>query len=102
MGHVHDAPAGGSRSALARQAGRKALTSALLLTVGYMAVEVAGGVVTNSLALISDAAHMFTDAIALGLGLLGIWIADQPATQHKTYGYHRAEIIVALVNGLIL
>src|SRR5262249_10820786 len=57
---------------------------------------------TNSLALVSDAVHMFTDAIALGLGLFGIWIADQPATEHKTYGYHRAEILVALLNGLVL
>ena len=102
MAHAHDAPGGHSRSALARQAGRKALTTALLLTLGYMAVEVAGGLATNSLALLSDAGHMFTDAIALALGLLGVWIADQPATQHKTYGYHRAEILIALVNGLVL
>jgi cobalt-zinc-cadmium efflux system protein len=87
---------------MARHTGRRALTSALMLTLGYMAVEVAGGLATNSLALLSDAGHMFTDAIALALGLFGVWIADQPATEHKTYGYHRAEIIVALVNGLIL
>jgi cobalt-zinc-cadmium efflux system protein len=45
---------------------------------------------------------MFTDVIALGLGLFGVWIADQPATEYKTYGYHRAEILVALINGLVL
>ncbi len=67
-----------------------------------MAVELVGGWATNSLALVSDAVHMFTDAIALGLGIFGIWVADQPATEHKTYGYHRAEILVALVNGLVL
>jgi cobalt-zinc-cadmium efflux system protein len=100
-GHTHDAPRA-SRAALARQGGRRALMSALVLTLGYMVVEIVGGIATNSLALISDAGHMFTDAIALGLGLFGVWIADQPATQHKTYGYHRAEIIVALVNGLVL
>jgi cobalt-zinc-cadmium efflux system protein len=72
------------------------------LTLGYMGVEIVGGIATNSLALLSDAAHMFTDVIALGLGLFGVWIADQPATERKTYGYHRAEILVALVNGLIL
>ncbi|MCC6767130.1 MAG: cation transporter [Deltaproteobacteria bacterium] len=72
------------------------------MTLGFMAIEVMGGWMTNSLALVSDAAHMFTDAIALGLGLFGLWIADQPATEHKTYGYHRAEILVALVNGLVL
>jgi cobalt-zinc-cadmium efflux system protein len=99
--HAHDA-APSSRASLARRAGRRALTAALGLTVGYMGVEVVGGWLTNSLALVSDAAHMFTDAIALGLGLFGIWIADQPATEHKTYGYHRAEILVALLNGLVL
>jgi len=78
------------------------LSAALALTLGFMAVEVVGGWLTNSLALISDAMHMFTDAIALGLALFGIWIADQPATERKTYGYHRAEILVALVNGLVL
>lgn len=73
-----------------------------MLTLGYMGVEIIGGWLTNSLALLSDAVHMFTDAIALGLGLFGIWIADQPATEHKTYGFHRAEILVALLNGLVL
>jgi cobalt-zinc-cadmium efflux system protein len=91
-----------SRAAVARRTGKRALSAALALTLGYMVVEVVGGWATNSLALISDAAHMFTDAIALGLGLFGIWIADQPATEHKTYGYHRAEILVALLNGLVL
>lgn len=73
-----------------------------MLTLGYMGVEIVGGWATNSLALISDAAHMFTDAVALGLGLLGLWVADRPATDTKTYGYHRAEILVALLNGLVL
>jgi cobalt-zinc-cadmium efflux system protein len=102
MGHAHDHPGSGSRAALARQAGQRALKIALALTLGYMGVEIVGGFVTNSLALLSDAVHMFTDAIALGLGLFGVWIAGQPATQHKTYGYHRAEILVALLNGLVL
>lgn len=94
--------AGPSRASMARRTGRRALSAALLLTLGYMGVEVVGGWLTNSLALVSDAAHMFTDAIALGLGLFGLWIADQPATESKTYGYHRAEILVALLNGLVL
>jgi cobalt-zinc-cadmium efflux system protein len=97
-----DAGAASSRAAMARATGRRALAAALVLTLGYMGVEVVGGWATNSLALISDAAHMFTDAIALGLGLFGLWIADQPATDSKTYGYHRAEILVALLNGLVL
>jgi len=100
--HAHDAPMPGPPVGGARRAGQRALTTALLLTLGYMGVEVVGGLATNSLALLSDAAHMFTDGIALGLGLFGLWIADQPATEHKTYGYHRAEILVALINGLVL
>jgi len=81
---------------------RRALTTALVLTLGFMAVEVVGGLATNSLALLSDAAHMFTDGLGLALGLFGVWVADQPATSRKTYGYHRAEILIALVNGLAL
>lgn len=104
--HGHRSPAGegtsSSRTSLARGTGKRALKAALALTLGYMGVEVVGGWLTNSLALVSDALHMFTDAIALGLGLFGLWIADQPATEHKTYGYHRAEILVALLNGLVL
>lgn len=108
--HRHDRAGGshapGGRSPTthdsSRRIGRRALSAALALTLGFMAVEVVGGWLTNSLALISDAMHMFTDAIALGLALFGIWIADQPATERKTYGYHRAEILVALVNGLVL
>ena len=61
-----------------------------------LGVEVVGGRLANGVALLSDSAHMFTDVIALGLGLFGVWIADQPATDRKTYGYYRAEILVAL------
>ena len=101
--HEHHAHGAASpRAIAARESGRRALKTALLLTLGYMGVEIVGGFATNSLALLSDAAHMFTDVIALGLGLFGVWVADQPATEHKTYGYHRAEILVALINGLVL
>jgi cobalt-zinc-cadmium efflux system protein len=100
--HGHDAPTSGWREVGRCASERRALQSALLLTLGYLGVEVVGGWLTNSLALLSDAVHMFTDVIALGLGLFGVWIADQPATDRQTYGYYRAEILVALVNGLIL
>jgi cobalt-zinc-cadmium efflux system protein len=100
--HAHEPTTSGWRAVGQCAAERRALTSALLLTLGYLGVEILGGWLTNSLALLSDAAHMFTDVIALGLGLFGVWIADQPATDRKTYGYYRAEILIALVNGLIL
>jgi len=81
---------------------RRALRAALAITLVYLAAEVIGGLLTNSLALLSDAAHMFTDVIALGLALFGVWIAGRPASETKTYGYYRAEILVALMNGLVL
>ena len=85
-----------------RERDQRALTRALAITAAYFAAELVGGVLTNSLALQSDAVHMFTDVIALGLGLFGVWIAGRPATDTKTYGYHRAEILIALVNGVVL
>lgn len=98
QGHGHDHDQG----VPSRVRSRRALAAALALTLGFMAVEVIGGLATNSLALLSDAAHMFTDGLGLALGLFGVWVADQPATSRKTYGYHRAEILIALVNGLAL
>jgi cobalt-zinc-cadmium efflux system protein len=68
----------------------------------YMAVEVAGGIWTGSLALLSDAGHMASDAAALGLSLFALWIAQRPPTPHRTFGYYRAEILAALVNAAAL
>jgi len=78
------------------------LKIALVIVLVVMIAEVVGGILSNSLALISDAGHMFTDALALGLGLFAINIAKRPATQKKTYGYYRAEIMAALANGTML
>jgi cobalt-zinc-cadmium efflux system protein len=65
-------------------------------------VELAGGWLTNSLALLTDAAHMFTDVAAMSLTLFALWIACRPASERKTFGYYRAEILAALVNGVVL
>ncbi len=67
-----------------------------------MGVQVVGGVISNSLALISDAAHMLTDSFSLGLSWFALKIAAQPSTSTKTYGYHRMEIFAAFINGLLL
>jgi cobalt-zinc-cadmium efflux system protein len=72
------------------------------LVLAIMIAEIIGGVFSNSLALLSDAGHMLTDALALGLSLFAINLARRPATATKTYGYHRAEIMAALANGIIL
>ena len=75
---------------------------AFLLTSGFMVAELVGGVLANSLALIADAGHMVADAAALGLGLFAMWIANRPHTERRTFGFHRAEILAALVNGSLL
>lgn len=78
------------------------LILALVITAVYFVVEVVGGLLTNSLALLSDAGHMFSDAVALALSLFAFQMAKRPATTEKTYGYHRLEILAALFNGLTL
>ena len=75
---------------------------AFLLTSGFMVAELVVGVLANSLALIADAGHMVSDAAALGLGLFAMWIARRPHTERRTFGFHRAEILAALVNGSLL
>src|SRR5262245_18473909 len=65
-------------------------------------LELVGGWLTNSLALLTDAAHMFTDVAAISLTLFALWIATRPASERKTFGYYRADILAALVNGVVL
>jgi cobalt-zinc-cadmium efflux system protein len=67
-----------------------------------MLAEVIGGLLTNSLALLADAGHMFSDMVALALSFFAVWISDRPSASHQTYGYYRAEILAALVNGAAL
>lgn len=74
----------------------------LVIVLVVMVAEVVGGILSNSLALISDAGHMLTDALALGLSLFAFALARRPATSTRTYGYHRAEIMAALANGAVL
>ena len=80
----------------------KALTWALVLTGGFGIVEAVGGWLAGSLALLSDAGHMFTDTAALGLALFAQWIARRPPSARATYGYARAEVLAAFVNALAL
>ncbi len=81
---------------------RGAIRTGLGVSGVLFVVELVGGWLTNSLALLSDAVHMFTDLAALGLALFAIWICSRPASATKSYGYYRAEILVALVNGVAL
>ena len=72
------------------------------LTSMYLVVEVVGGLLTGSLALLADAGHMVTDVGGLGLALFAIQFAERPATPERTYGYHRVEILAALANAVVL
>lgn len=98
MSHSH---AGHSHGASA-DADRGKLTIALVLILGFMAAEVVTGILANSLALLSDAAHMLTDAAAIGLSLVAIRLAGRPAGGRMTFGLKRVEILSAQANGITL
>lgn len=93
MAHEHGSVTAGHR-------GR--LFIVLALTASFMIVEAVVGLLTNSLVLIADAGHMLTDVAGLTIALTAIWFAQRPATETKTYGYYRAEILGALLNSVLL
>ncbi|MGI3200799.1 cation diffusion facilitator family transporter [Streptomyces sp. GLT-R25] len=99
-GHAHGAADGGGGTAAAAYRGR--LRVALWITLTVMVVEIVGGIVANSLALVADAAHMATDALGLAMALLAIHFAGRPPSGNRTFGYARAEILAALANCLLL
>jgi cobalt-zinc-cadmium efflux system protein len=74
----------------------------LAITLAFFLIEAIGGWLTGSLALLADASHLLGDIGALSLALIAMWLVGRPATHAKTYGYHRAEILAALFNGLLL
>ena len=94
--HNHD---GGQHH---RDANSRRLWITLVLVTVYMVAEVVGGLLSNSLALLADAGHMLSDAASLGLALAAMWVARRPRTASHTYGFHRAEILAALANGVTL
>lgn len=99
--HAHHARGAHAHTVAADADGGK-LATALGLIVGFMAVEVAAGVVAHSLALLSDAGHMLTDALAIGFSLLALRLAARPARGAMTFGFKRAEILSAQANGVTL
>lgn len=92
-GQAHTAPTAGNE---------RSLWIAFGLTFGFLVAEVVGGVLTRSLALISDAAHMFTDVAALAIALAAVRVARRPADDKRTFGYHRFEILAAAFNAVLL
>jgi len=91
-----------SQANLSRQAPSKKLVILLTVTAGYMFLEAIGGYLSNSLALMADAGHMLADVTALIISLIAFVIAKKPADSKASFGYHRAEIIAALMNGVAL
>jgi cobalt-zinc-cadmium efflux system protein len=90
--HNHRHAAGGGRT----------LLIALVITLGYAVIEFVGGAIFGSLALMSDAGHMLSDALALGLATFAAWIGLRPAGARHSYGFARAEVVAAFVNGLAM
>jgi cobalt-zinc-cadmium efflux system protein len=91
-GHVHGAPDGNARR----------LAAVLCLSAAYMLAEVAGGLLTGSLALLADAGHMLSDVASLAFGLFALRISQRPATPKRTFGNTRVEILAALAQGVAL
>ena len=85
-----------------RSGQQKNMLIVLLMTGTFMVIEVVGGLLTGSLALLADAGHMLTDVAALGLSAFAMWMAGRPSTPEKSYGYHRAEILAAVTNAVVL
>lgn len=100
MGHGHPHDHGNHDHS--HSANKKALLIGFILIFTFMIVEFIGGILTNSLALLSDAVHMLSDAAALGLSLLALKLGEKKTNQQKTYGYKRFEILAALFNGITL
>ena len=100
--HRHGGEHAGHSHGVSASANRKWLTIALVVIAAFMAVEVAVGIVANSLALISDAAHMLTDAAAIALALVAMRLAARPVSNRYTFGLQRAEIFSAQINGVSL
>lgn len=98
-GHSHGGP---PPTGTAASAYKGRLRIALAITLSVMVVEIVGGVLADSLALIADAAHMATDAVGLAMALLAIHFANRPAGLNRTFGFARAEILAALANCLLL
>lgn len=97
-GHCHDHHGHHHHYGPTREGNKKGLTIALTITTSIMLLEFFGGLITNSLALLSDSGHMLSDASSLTLSLIAMWFAARPASPHKTYGFYRFEILAALFN----
>ncbi|MFV2064229.1 MAG: cation diffusion facilitator family transporter [Chloroflexota bacterium] len=81
---------------------RRSLVIVLGIGITILIIEVIGGILTNSLALLADAGHVLTDVVGVSMALIAIWIAAKPASDERTFGWYRAEIFAAVLNALLL
>ena len=100
--HGRHGAGGHDHSRALRGKSKRSLVTALVLIAGFMLAEVAGGILSGSLALIADAGHMLTDAASIGLALLAMHFAERSPSARRTFGYRRIEILAALLNALTL
>jgi len=100
--HVHDDPHPGPAHEHHGSHDDRRIAWTFALTLGFMAVEVIGGWIAHSLALIADAGHMLTDSAALALAWYALRLARTPSDMRRSYGYQRATVLAAFVNGLVL
>jgi cobalt-zinc-cadmium efflux system protein len=102
MAHVGDGDGALMASNTPARVDRRPLVIALGITTTFFVVELIGAYISNSLALLADAAHMLTDVAAIGLALFAMWLAGRPTSPERTFGFLRAEILAALVNAVSL
>jgi cobalt-zinc-cadmium efflux system protein len=88
--------------AASRRSSRQRLALALVIAAVVLVVEVIGGLLTNSLALLADAGHMLSDVLAVSIALAAVWMAERPASSTRTFGFQRAEVLAAAANGGVL
>ena len=93
---------GHDHKSLARSKNKGKLLTVLAITLSLMVMEVIVGITANSLALLADAGHMLSDVGGLTLALIAIWFSQKPATQQKTFGYYRSEILAGFINSIVL
>lgn len=103
MGHSHShSHSEGHSHNHGHNVNKRALKLSFFIIASYMIIEVIGGIITNSLALLSDAGHMLSDATALGFSYLAMTFGERKATEFKTFGFKRFEVLAAFINGLTL
>ena len=102
MSHAHGHSHAHEHAADPGSSNMKRVVIALILTGAFMVVEVVGGILSGSLALLADAGHMLTDTMALALAAVAFHVSKRPADGRRTFGYQRFQIIAAFVNGLSL